>query len=68
MHDLKLLRLLELAEETGLPAAWLSREADSGRLPFIRVGRSRMFDLDEVVVALKERARERTQPPKEVDP
>jgi len=35
--------------------AWLKREADAGRLPCIRAGRWRMFDLDAVLKALCER-------------
>jgi len=34
---------------------WLKREADAGRLPFLRVGRRMMFDLDAVLKALLER-------------
>lgn len=55
MHEAKLLSLNELAERTGLPAAWLRREADEGRLPCLRVGRRRMFDPDLVQQALAER-------------
>lgn len=51
----KLLTLNQLSERTGLPAAWLRREADAGRLPCIRAGRLRMFDLDAVLKALAER-------------
>jgi hypothetical protein len=51
----KLLTLYELAERTGLPAAWLKREADAGRLPCIRAGRLRMFDLAAVLKALADR-------------
>jgi hypothetical protein len=53
--DAKLLTLHELAERTGLPAAWLKREADAGRLPCIRAGRMRMFDLAAVLKALADR-------------
>ena len=48
MHDSKLLSLSELAERTGLPLAWLRREADEGRLPCLRVGKRRMFDPERV--------------------
>jgi hypothetical protein len=54
MHA-KLLTLNQLSECTGLPAAWLRREADMGRLPCIRAGRLRMFDLAAVLNALAER-------------
>lgn len=53
--DAKLLTLNQLSERTGLPAAWLRREADAGRLPCIRAGRLRMFDLAAVLKALAER-------------
>ncbi|MBK9189381.1 MAG: hypothetical protein HUU18_10945 [Phycisphaerales bacterium] len=53
--DTKLLTLHKLAEHTGLPAAWLRREADAGRLPCIRAGRLRMFDMAAVLKALAER-------------
>lgn len=46
------LQLRELAKFTRLPAAWIRREADAGRLPCIRAGRLRMFDLDAVLKAL----------------
>lgn len=55
MQDAKLLTLNQLSERTGLPAAWLRREADAGRLPCIRAGRLRMFDLAAVLKALAER-------------
>jgi Helix-turn-helix domain len=50
--DTNLLTLHQLAEHTGLPVAWLRREADAGRLPCIRAGRRRMFDLEAVLKAL----------------
>ena len=54
--DGKLLTLHQLAERTGLPAAWLKREADARRLPCIRAGRSRRFELAAVAKVLTERA------------
>jgi proteic killer suppression protein len=53
--DAKLLTLNQLAERTGLPAAWLRREAEAGRLPCIRIGRRTMFDLPAVLGELAER-------------
>lgn len=55
MHDEKLLSLAELAGRTGLPAAWLRREADAGRIPCIRAGRRRMFNVSAVLKVLAER-------------
>jgi excisionase family DNA binding protein len=56
MDDAKLLSLNELSERTGLPTAWLRREAEAGRLPFLWVGRRRMFNLAAVERILAERA------------
>lgn len=53
--DTKLLTLNQLSERTGLPAAWLRREADAGRLPCIRAGRLRLFDLAAVLKSLSDR-------------
>lgn len=46
------IKLKELARSTRLPAAWLRREADEGRLPCIKAGRIRMFDPEAVKAAL----------------
>jgi hypothetical protein len=52
----KYLNLSALARATDLPAAWLKREADAGRIPCIVASRRRMFDLEAVRKALAERA------------
>jgi hypothetical protein len=49
------LKLHQLCRVTNLPAAWLKREADAGRLPCIRAGRQRMFDLAAVLKSLADR-------------
>ncbi len=48
----KFITLGELSDRTGLPVAWLRREASAGRLPSVTIGRRRMFDLDAVVRAI----------------
>lgn len=53
--DAKLITLYQLAERTGLPVAWLRREADAGRLPCIRAGRLRRFDLATVMKSIADR-------------
>lgn len=53
--DTKLVRLPKLSDRTGLPISWLKREADAGRLPYIRVGRARMFDPAAVLKAVADR-------------
>lgn len=55
-------RLLQLARETNLPARWLKREADAGRLPHLRVGRVRLFDVEAVNQALCARASNLEEP------
>lgn len=50
--DTKYITLRELSRATRLPAAWLRREADAGRLPCIKAGRVRMFDPEAVKAAL----------------
>jgi hypothetical protein len=56
MHEQsKFVTLSELARATRLPARWLQREADAGRLPCLRAGRRRMFDLAAVLAALAKR-------------
>ena len=54
MTDTRLVSLNELADRTGLPAAWLKRDAEAGRIPSISVGRRRFFDLVAVLKALAE--------------
>jgi len=44
------------AARLGVPAAWLSNEADADRIPFLRVGRRRMFNVEAVEGVLLERA------------
>jgi hypothetical protein len=45
-----------LARETHLPATWLQAEAKAGRIPCLKVGRRRLFNLAAVLAALAERA------------
>lgn len=50
------MNLAGLARELRLPREWLMVEADAGRLPCLRVGRKRIFNLEAVRAALAERA------------
>lgn len=45
-----------LAYHTGLSASWLRAEAQANRIPFIRMGRRWMFNIDAVEQSLLERA------------
>jgi len=47
-----------LAGRTGLPLAWLRREAKAGRIPSLRVGRRMLFDFETATAALERRHRE----------
>jgi len=53
--EIQLLNLNQLSEQTGLPTAWLKREADERRIPCIRAGRRRMFNLQAVLKVLTDR-------------
>ncbi|MFC1762239.1 hypothetical protein ACFL6U_09175 [Planctomycetota bacterium] len=48
--------LNRLAYELNLPFGWLKREAEAGRIPSLRIGRRRLFNLDAVTTTLSERA------------
>lgn len=39
----------------GVPEAWLRREIDAGRVPFLRAGKSALVNVDAVRAALLER-------------
>ena len=53
-HDV--VSIHELATELRLPHDWLRREADAGRIPCLRVGRRRLFNISAVRKALAIRA------------
>lgn len=55
MSDL-LLSTRRLSSELGLPFEWLRKEADAGRIPVLRAGRKRLFNLAAVKHALAGRA------------
>jgi hypothetical protein len=46
---------IELANELGLPLAWLKAEAKAGRIPSLQVARRQMFDANAVRAVLAER-------------
>lgn len=49
------------AKQLGLPAAWLRRETEAGRLPSIRAGKSRLVDPEMIRAALHDRAEATTE-------
>jgi hypothetical protein len=60
--------LLEASRLLRVPAAWLRAEAEAGRLPHLRAGKSILFDVDLVERLLIERARRPVSPTEEGDP
>lgn len=54
-----------LARELKISIEWLRDEADAGRIPCLRAGRKRLFNVEAVRQALLRRAaREAAPPPK----
>ena len=52
----ELITINELARRLRVPAAWLRREADAGRLPHLAAGSQRLFNLEAVERVLAKRA------------
>jgi excisionase family DNA binding protein len=52
----KYVSLTEISDRLGLPLAFLRREVQSGRLPFVNAGSRRMFDEQAVRTALAAQA------------
>jgi hypothetical protein len=53
---LRLLHVLALGRELGLPWRWLLAEANAGRIPCLRVGKALRFEPRAVELALAARA------------
>ena len=56
MSERQLLNLQELARRLRVSATWLRREADTGRIPHLRAGSQRLFNLEVVERVLADRA------------
>ena len=52
----KFVSLTAAAAVLGLPSAWLKREAEAKRVPSVRAGRRRLFNVEAVEAALLQRA------------
>jgi hypothetical protein len=52
----KLLTTRGIARHFGLPFDWVIAEAKAGRLPHLRAGKRRLFNVDAVLQALLEAA------------
>jgi excisionase family DNA binding protein len=55
-NDPDLVTLADLARRLRVSAAWIRAEADAGRLPHVRAGSQRLFNLRAVLHLLAERA------------
>lgn len=51
------------AELLGVPCRWLEAEADAGRVPCLRIGRTVLFDVESVQQALLSQARQSSPSP-----
>lgn len=56
MEMQRYISMRQLSRELGLPLAWVKSEAEAGRIPFLPVGKRKMFDSGAVRLALRERA------------
>lgn len=56
MQTNRFVSLDEIARTLNLPAQWLKAEADAGRIPCLRAGRRRLFNLEAVERSLANRA------------
>ena len=57
-RESKILNLRQMAQKLGVSQAWLRTEADSGRVPCLRAGRSILFAPKAVLNALAKLAQE----------
>jgi excisionase family DNA binding protein len=49
----RLLKVEEVAQALSVPPSWVYKQAETGEIPCIRVGRYLRFDLDEVMTWLR---------------
>ena len=56
MDARKYISAIELANELGLPLAWVKAQANTGRIPSLRVGHRQLFNSEAVERTLAERA------------
>jgi excisionase family DNA binding protein len=54
--EIDLVTLGQLARRLRVASSWLRRETEAGRLPHLRAGRQRLFNLQVVERVLAERA------------
>lgn len=52
----QIVKLEDLAQQLGLSTRWLHREAMAGRIPSLKAGKQRIFNVDAVRQKLSERA------------
>jgi hypothetical protein len=57
IDDQVFIPLHSAAPKLGVPAAWLKREAEAGRVPVLMAGRAFMFNVEQLKTSLMERAK-----------
>jgi hypothetical protein len=57
LESAELAGLAAMARRLRVPAGWLKTEADAGRIPHLKAGSQRLFNVAEVERVLAERAR-----------
>lgn len=58
------LNLVAMARVLRVPATWLREEAEAGRIPHLKAGRSLLFDPAAVEVGLRKRLEKAAQEPR----
>lgn len=53
MNQKSLSTVRQAAESCGVPIGWLKAEAEAGRVPYLRVGRSMLFNVEALASALE---------------
>lgn len=57
MHDADHIVALDvLAKRLGISQRWLRKETDAGRIPFLKAGARRLYNIEAVAQSLAERA------------
>jgi excisionase family DNA binding protein len=56
--DKRFATIQAVAADLGVPRSYLKREAEAGRLPYIKAGRRLLLDREAVALALSQRAQQ----------
>ncbi len=56
LNEPRFVPLYTLARRSGIPEAFLKKEADAGRIPYIQAGRRRLFNQTDVEAVLSQQS------------